>query len=90
MPLPISQTTGKNCGEPLKIKHGRVDSNLTRNGTLTVHYSCNKGFALIGRTNLTCLSSGKWEKAKIKCGEFCTNPLDHSLDLLSLSVLKSV
>lgn len=64
---------GNYCGEPPKIDYGQV-RNGTSNGTVTAYYSCNKGFVNIGRSQLSCLSSGKWEKKKIKCVHTCPPP----------------
>ena len=65
----LMNLTGDDCEQPPKIKNGQV-RNVTENGTITAYYSCNRGFTNIGESNITCLSSGKWEKAKIKCGKF--------------------
>ena len=60
---------GNYCGEPPKVKDGQV-RNETKNGTTTAYYSCKEGFTRIGTSQITCLSTGKWKKAKIKCGKF--------------------
>ena len=37
----------------------------------SLYFSCSPGYALIGNSNLTCLSSGQWNYARPRCANTC-------------------
>lgn len=51
----------KDCGKNYTLKNGHVDftgANTTYNQKIPV--TCDKGYILVGESEITCLSSGKW------------------------------
>ncbi|XP_065176999.1 sushi, von Willebrand factor type A, EGF and pentraxin domain-containing protein 1-like [Sycon ciliatum] len=75
----VCQTTGQwsqqpscaarapvNCALPRGIAYGRVEYTGTSVGS-KIMYRCVRGFRLIGRAQVTCLSNGRWTAAAATC-----------------------
>ncbi|XP_067650835.1 uncharacterized protein [Haliotis asinina] len=62
------------CGTPPTLDHAEVDVNSTLFGN-TANYTCQDGYShLSGSTQVTCLDTGKWDVAELKCEVNCGDP----------------
>ena len=56
------------CGIPDPVINGyRIGNKFNFNET--VHYQCNEGHAMTGRSSRTCLKSGRWSGDLPKCSK---------------------
>ena len=55
-----------NCGDPgIPVNGTRAVSTFTC--PITVNYTCNEGFRLIGNRSISCLDGGHWSGAPPTC-----------------------
>lgn len=64
------------CGSPF-ISHGVVVVETTTLGSVA-HYSCDRGFTLVGSDNRTCETNGRWSGEEPLCMILITSSLSSS------------
>ncbi len=61
------------CGGPLTIDNGAVDTSSGTTFMMTATYTCNTGYTLIGDTTRTCAADGEWSPIAPVCNRKCYN-----------------
>ena len=75
------------CGFPASIPNGEYKFlNGTRSFQSIVQYSCKEGFAIVGRSALSCDVDGRWNGPPPRCQPLeCSRPVDIENGLVETS-----
>ncbi|NWW93611.1 DAF1 protein, partial [Rhynochetos jubatus] len=66
-PPPVCQVA--KCSHPPHITNGKLTGNIsdTFSYGVSVSYSCNPGYSLVGNAFITCTASGTWSQPPPRC-----------------------